>query len=145
MIVDATNKDYDALIYLWEMSVRASHDFLSEQDIQAIKTQMMEQYFDAVQLKCCINESSERLGFCGISGEKLEMLFVLPTAQGQGIGSELCRYVIAHHGIKQVDVNEQNSRTVVFYEKMGFIKTGRSDTDGMGNPFPLIHMKLTTS
>ena len=38
-------------------------------------------------------------------------------------------------------MNEQNPQGVGFYLHMGFEQTGRSELDGEGNPFPLLHMK----
>lgn len=40
-----------------------------------------------------------------------------------------------------VDVNEQNPDAVRFYEAVGFEVFGRSETDGGGRPFPLLHMR----
>jgi hypothetical protein len=44
-----------------------------------------------------------------------------------------------------VDVNEQNSSGRMFYEKMGFLVTGRSDLDDAGRPYPLLHMRWRRS
>lgn len=41
-----------------------------------------------------------------------------------------------------VDVNEQNAGAHAFYKKYGFVQTGRSELDGAGKPYPLIHMEL---
>jgi putative acetyltransferase len=41
-----------------------------------------------------------------------------------------------------VDVNEQNDQAVGFYRRMGFEVAGRSAVDGLGQPFPLLHMRL---
>ena len=43
-------------------------------------------------------------------------------------------------GITKVDVNEQNYQAVGFYEKLGFRKAGRSEKDGSGKDYPIIHM-----
>ncbi|WP_369804263.1 hypothetical protein [Chitinophaga sp. MD30] len=41
-----------------------------------------------------------------------------------------------------MEVNEQNVQAVRFYAHYGFKVTGRSETDGMGKPFPLLFMSL---
>lgn len=41
-----------------------------------------------------------------------------------------------------VDVNEQNEQAVGFYKRMGFTINGRTDTDGLGKPYPILQMKL---
>jgi putative acetyltransferase len=40
-----------------------------------------------------------------------------------------------------VDVNEQNPLALQFYERMGFKVVGRSELDGGGKPFPLLHLQ----
>ncbi|MEG5438703.1 GNAT family N-acetyltransferase, partial [Enterobacter hormaechei] len=52
-------------------------------------------------------------------------------------------YAIAEFGVNEVDVNEQNPQGVAFYRHMGFEQVGRSELDGQGNPFPLLHMRLS--
>ena len=44
--------------------------------------------------------------------------------------------------MKKVDVNEQNPDAVGFYKHVGFEVTSRSPLDGMGKPFPILHMAL---
>jgi putative acetyltransferase len=39
-------------------------------------------------------------------------------------------------------VNEQNDQAVGFYRRMGFEVASRSAEDGLGQPFPLLHMEL---
>lgn len=142
MICDAKKSDYLKLIEIWELSVRVTHNFLPEAEIEQLKTLILNKYFDAVTLKCYKNTLGEILGFCGIAGKKIEMLFVAPNVHGQGIGSALCQYAIQHHGATQVDVNEQNPRALNFYKKMGFTVISRSERDGQGRPYPLLHMQL---
>ena len=92
-------------------------------------------------IKCFKNTQHEIIGFLGVADQKIEMLFVSPNAQGQGIGSMLCQHAIEHHSATKVDVNEQNHRAIIFYEKIGFEIIGRSELDGQGNPYPILHMK----
>ena len=56
--------DHLSLLDIWEASVRATHDFLAEEDLQELKPLILEQYFDAVHLKCAKNDNGEILGFC---------------------------------------------------------------------------------
>lgn len=141
MIDDITKKDYTRLIELWEASVRSTHDFLTDKEIDRLKNLVFGKYFDSVLLKCFKNNQSNILGFCGILDQKIEMLFVEPNAQGQGIGTILCQDAILRYAVTKVDVNEQNTRAVTFYKKMGFKIVRRSDLDAEGKPYPILHMR----
>ena len=141
-IVPVSRADYPALIKLWEASVRATHNFLPEAEILALKPLILEHYFDAVILHCARTEEGNIAGFSGSHEGKLEMLFVAPEARGGGVGRLLVEHAIDQGGVTQVDVNEQNEQAVGFYLKMGFTVTGRSPLDGQGKPYPLLHMAL---
>ncbi|GAA1824466.1 GNAT family N-acetyltransferase [Nesterenkonia flava] len=70
------------------------------------------------------------------------MLFVHEQARGQGLGTALTDYVIKHHAVSEVDVNEQNPQAVGFYLSRGFQQVGRSEMDGSDLPYPLLHLRL---
>ena len=143
MKVDAVEKsDHLELLEIWEASVRATHDFLLEEDLQELKPIILNQYFDAVDLRCVKDAYGEILGFCGVHTGNIEMLFVSPAARGQGVGSMLVTYAIDMQGASKVDVNEQNTQALGFYQHLGFSVIGRSAVDGQGKPYPLLHMTL---
>ena len=70
------------------------------------------------------------------------MLFIHPAARGQGAGRRLLTYAVDSLGATTLDVNEQNEQAVGFYLRMGFEVVGRSECDGMGKPYPLLHLRL---
>jgi putative acetyltransferase len=82
------------------------------------------------------------VAFLGVDGESLEALFVDATSRGAGVGRGLIRYAIDVLGARSVDVNEQNAQAVGFYRHFGFEPIGRSEVDGLGKPYPLLHMRL---
>jgi putative acetyltransferase len=139
----ATRNDYSALIEIWESSVRATHEFLGEDDIQSLKPLILDHYFDAVDLRVAKDESSEIVGFIGVAERNIEMLFISPLHRNKGTGSLLLKNATENQSARKVDVNEQNPDAIGFYEHLGFRVTGRSPLDGQGNPFPLLHLKLS--
>ncbi|WP_321530403.1 acetyltransferase [uncultured Desulfuromonas sp.] len=129
------------LIELWESSVRATHDFLKEEDLVELKPLILEQHFDAVDLKCAKTAEGEIVGFCGVHDRTIEMLFISPDARGSGVGALLVAHAIHYQGASKVDVNEQNLQALGFYQHIGFSVVGRSPLDGQGKPYPLLHME----
>ncbi|WP_087111827.1 GNAT family N-acetyltransferase [Parendozoicomonas haliclonae] len=139
-IHEVTTSDFPEMLAVWEDSVRATHDFLSEDDIQFLKPIVLEQAFPAVILRCVKNNAGAILGFIGVHEQSIEMLFVLSDARGQGIGKALLNHVVAEFGCNRVDVNEQNPQARGFYEHCGFKVVSRSPLDGQEKPFPILHM-----
>ncbi|ATO18804.1 GNAT family N-acetyltransferase [Acinetobacter sp. LoGeW2-3] len=140
-IVSTSVDQHPALLELWEHSVRATHHFLNDAQILKIRQQIIQHgYFDQVQL-FHVEHQQQILGFMGIAGSKLEMLFISPSAFRQGIGSQLLQHAL-ELGVAEVDVNEQNPDAVTFYLKHGFEMISRSETDSEGNPYPILHLQL---
>ncbi len=133
--------DFAEVTDVWEASVRATHDFLREADIQKMKPLVRDEYLFLVTLFGVRDANGRILGFLGVAGNKIEMLFIHPEARGRGIGKQLLGYATGELGADEVDVNEQNGQAVGFYRHAGFKVTGRSETDGQGQPFPLLHLK----
>jgi putative acetyltransferase len=107
------------------------------------KPLILNQYLKAVQLWCVRDSNQKILGFLGISEDNIEMLFIHPAARGMGIGKRFAEFAIQVIGVRKVDVNEQNEQAVGFYEHLGFKAVNRSALDGMGLPYPILHMELT--
>lgn len=59
-----------------------------------------------------------------------------------GLGARLVRLGIEKYGIREIGVNEQNPGAIGFYRHMGFETFKRSETDGEGNPYPILYMRL---
>ncbi|MCF2902835.1 GNAT family N-acetyltransferase [Pseudoalteromonas sp. OFAV1] len=143
MKIESVNSDdYPELLDVWENSVRATHDFITEDDIAFFKPIIIEQAFPNVTLKCIKSEHKTILGFVGVHDSKIEMLFILDAARGKGVGKALLNYAIEQLAANKVDVNEQNPLAVGFYQHMGFKVASRSPSDDMGKPFPILHMEL---
>ncbi len=128
-----------ALVAIWCSAVDATHEFLRAEDRAAIEEQLAQVYFPQVELVVATLDDRP-VGFAGVAGTSLEMLFVHADARGRGIGRALLSHVITTHDVRTVDVNEQNQPGVGFYRHQGFTVVGRSALDGQGRPYPLLHL-----
>jgi putative acetyltransferase len=135
--------DHEALVGIWLRSVRATHTFLSEQDIQSLLRPTRDYLTsDETELWVLCSDSGELMGFMGMAGNKVDALFLAPEFHSRGGGRRLVRYAQQLRGELTVDVNEQNPVARRFYEACGFVVEGRSELDDAGRPFPLLHMRL---
>ena len=141
-IENARADDFPRLLVVWEAAVRATHHFLCDADIQYFRPLVKEAFAHVPHLACVRDDSGTAVGFVGVAGEKIEMLFVHPRWASKGIGRALVEHAVSPWGATLVDVNEQNEQAVGFYVRLGFVTEGRSELDGMGLPFPLLHMRL---
>ena len=137
-----TEQDSGRLLEVWEASVRATHHFLAEPDIQFIKPLVLEGVYHLPHLYCARDSTGALIGFVGVADAKMEALFVHPEWHGRGIGRRLARFAVSTLGATDVDVNEQNEQAVGFYRNLGYEVYGRSELDSTGKPFPLLHMRL---
>ena len=142
--ISTPHKDeYPQLTQVWENSVRATHDFLPDAYVTMLKGLLLSSYLDTVTLFCTRGDQLNITGFAGVSRSKLEMLFIDPQHRGQGLGKTLLAHAIEHFDISVLDVNEQNPQALGFYLQQGFEVVSRSEVDGLGQPYPMLRMRLT--
>lgn len=91
------------------------------------------------------DENGEKLGFTGIEVNqepgktKIHKIYILPTAQGKGIGKLLIKKVkeisLANNQISLLlNVNKYNQSAISFYEYLGFVKIEEEVID-IGNGY----------
>lgn len=131
--------DGNRVLAIWRDAVDATHTFLTPEDRSAIEA-LVCGFLPQAPLWLAVDADDRALAFMLIDNGHMEALFVDPAARGTGLGAALVRHGVAHHPRLTVDVNEQNGQALGFYERMGFVRTGRSPLDGQGRPYPLLHM-----
>ena len=129
------------LLEVWENSVRATHLFLSDSEIQSIKKYVPQALNEVLHLLIAEDESGRAVAFMGVEAGSLEMLFIAPEERGKGLGKRLIQYGIKNYAVEKLTVNEQNPQAKGFYEHMGFQVYKRTDLDEQGNPYPLLYMR----
>ncbi len=139
---ERTEELLNDLLEVWEDSVKATHTFLSTEEIKKIKEYVPEALKNIKNLIIGENGNSIPIAFMGIENQKLEMLFIKNSERKKGLGKKLLIYGIEKYNINELTVNEQNLNAKSFYEHMGFKTYKRTDLDEQGNPYPILYMKL---
>ncbi len=134
-IETAHSSHFERLVAIWESSVRATHHFLQESDIAALRPLLLNAYLPNLKVVIARDDAGVIHGFLGVDENRIEMLFVDDASRGKGVGKLLLKHAIAEFGANEVDVNEQNPQGVAFYRHMGFEQIGRSELDGQGKRF----------
>jgi len=131
------------LVALWERSVRATHTFLTEEDItfyRPLTAQILAG--DALELWVLTNDSDVPIGFLGLAGDAIEALFLEPACRRRGGGRRLVAHAQALRGSAlTVDVNADLRRARRFYEALGFEVAGGSALDPTGRPHAVLHLR----
>lgn len=129
------------LTELWERSVRTTHHFLGEEDIERLRG-FVPRAIAGIPTLILATDRGIPVGFAGLDSGKIEMLFVDPDLIGLGIGHALMALSVNTFGARLIDVNEHNPTALAIYRHWGFCEYARSETDDQGRPFPILRMSL---
>ncbi|QKI69753.1 acetyltransferase [Achromobacter xylosoxidans] len=136
----STPADGARIVDIWRRAVDATHDFLSPRDRRDIEAEVVA-FLPAATLDLAVDANDRALAFMLLDGSHMEALFVDPDARGTGVGRALVEDALRRYPGLSTDVNEQNAQAIGFYERLGFERTGRSERDGQGRAYPLIHLR----
>ncbi len=135
----------NALIDLWEDSVRSSHEFLVESAIAEIKEEVSKRLQSAENILVA-TASDDFVGFIGFENNKIDMLFVSPKFFKRGVGKALIREAyerkLKQYESIQLDCNADNTQGLAFYKYLGFCESGRSAKDSKGRNLPIVHFEV---
>ncbi|MDT2906570.1 GNAT family N-acetyltransferase [Lactococcus lactis] len=132
----------EKLVNLWENSVKASHLFLSNKEIEEIKKYVPQALREIEHLIVETDKTENPIAFMGIYKNKLEMLFISPAHMKTGLGRKLIEEAIDNYSVNELVVNEQNPKAKGFYEHLGFKVYKRNPIDEQGNQYPILFMHL---
>jgi putative acetyltransferase len=130
------------LVEIWAAAVDATHGFLSAGDRVAIEREV-DGFLPRAEALVAVDGDDLPIGFMILDGDDLAALFIDAKHHAKGVGGAMVTHALAGRRRLTVDVNEQNAQAVGFYEHLGFRVTGRSELDGQGRAYPLLHMRLS--
>jgi Acetyltransferases len=137
----STPADSNRILDIWRRAVDATHDFLTPQDRVAIEAEVVV-FIPETTFELAVDDNDIPVAFMLLIESHMEALFVDPAYRGQGVGRFLVEEAVRRYPQLTTDVNEQNLQAIGFYEKLGFARCGRSELDGQGRAYPLIHLQM---
>lgn len=132
-IRQSTPADGERAVQIWRGAVDVTHDFLKAE---------VQSFLPAAPLWLAVDADDRPIGVMLLDGTSMEALFIDPAYRGTGVGRALVAHALKRHPVLTTEVNEQNEQAVGFYERLGFVPTGRSERDGQGRAYPLIHLRF---
>ena len=80
-VVKVGPDDFEELAEVWEASVRATHDFLSEADIRELRSLLPVRYLPAVELRC-LRDAGRIVAFARQGADSVDVNEQNPQAVG---------------------------------------------------------------
>lgn len=139
LTAEQRQREIPALTQLFERSLQATHAFLNP-DEAAHMSATLPALLVRVPVLAVYRKAGKAVGFAGLCGRELDLLFIDPAHMGNGIGSALMHWAL-EQGADTLTVNEENARALRFYEHFGFQITGRSEYDSLGGAHPILWLK----
>ena len=95
------------------------------------------------------SDYDKKLGFIALRGNKIEALFITPSAFKKGVGKALISKALesglGDYDYILVDCNEANTDAIAFYHTLGFAIFGRSPRDSHNRDLALVHFKASNA
>ena len=136
--------DGQRLVSIWRSAVAATHDFVDPVDLEAIDREVRA-FLPECPVWLAVDDADQGIGFMGLTGSRIESLFIDARYRGIGVGRRLVEFALASNKVLTTEVNEQNDQAVGFYCHLGFEVTGWTPTDEEGRPYPLLHLRLAAN
>lgn len=138
-----TPADVPRALEIWRSAVDATHGFLRPADRRDIDGLVAEEFLPNAALWLIDDAAGRAAGFLVMDGQMIDALFVDPALHGRGYGSALLDHALMLSPEATVEASEQATNALPFYEARGFVRTGRSETDPQGRPYPLVELRFS--
>lgn len=141
MIRISQHTDTETIINIWLAASIEAHDFMAPEYWESKVDDMRNVYIPASETYVYEKNGTVK-GFISIYENSIAAIFVNPTLQGNGIGSELIEFVKSKNNELSLSVYKSNTKSISFYKKHGF-KEIREQIDEHTNYSEII-MKLNS-
>jgi GNAT superfamily N-acetyltransferase len=123
--------DAQAVAIVHRTTMRVSLSFLPELHTPEEDLAFFAERFLPTSEVWVADRDGEILGYVGFDADWINHLYVMPDAQGQGVGPQLLAKALADRRPRRLWTFQQNARARRFYENRGFVAVEFSD--GAGN------------
>lgn len=124
MIRQYRPEDTDALVSVWRSANAKAHPFLEADFVAEVATDMRDIYLPNAETWVMEWDGSPA-GFIALVGDEIGGLFLVPDLHGRGLGRALTDHAVGLHGPLRVEVFAKNLAGRRFYDRYGFVETGR--------------------
>ena len=133
MIRSGKKTDIERMIKIWlEASIKA-HGFMPPDYWNSKLNDMRNLYLPSSE-NYVYDDGGELFGFISIYHETIAAIFVLPSRQGEGIGSKLIEFAKSKYRELSLTVYKSNTASISFYKKHGFIINEEQIDEHTGHP-----------
>jgi ribosomal protein S18 acetylase RimI-like enzyme len=133
--------DLERCMRIWRSASEVGHPFLGAADFDADAVLVRDRYMPAAEIRVAETDGAAS-GFIALLGSFIGGLFVDPSQHGRGIGRALVLDARRHRPVLDVEVYAENAGARAFYERLGFVETGRRPRDDRDRPWPLVALRL---
>ncbi len=125
-------EDTDALITVWENAEALAHPFLPSKVRDQVRKDMRNSYLPNAET-WVLEDDGVPVGFIAMMKNEIGGLFLDPSEQGEGKGSQMVDHVVLLKGPLTVEVLKHNKIGMSFYERYGFEVIGEGTFDVTGD------------
>ena len=124
MIRNYRTDDTDALVCVWRKANALAHSFLPQDFVAQVAQDMRKIYLPNAETWVQTDDETP-IGFIALIDDEIGGLFLDPSFHGKHLGKALVDHAVSLKGPLRVEVFEKNTIGRRFYDRYGFLESGR--------------------